>query len=71
MGLETALLAPAEEALRTWAGDRGLGDLDLALREQTGLAISVADESLNCMAIGTGKALEYEKQLRHVIDYES
>ncbi len=48
-----------------------LGELDLALREQTGLAISVADESLNCVALGTGKALEYEKQLRHVIDYES
>ena len=48
-----------------------LGQLDLALREQTGLAISVADESLNCVALGTGKALEYEKQLRHVIDYES
>jgi rod shape-determining protein MreB len=48
-----------------------LGDLDLALREQTGLSISVADESLNCVALGTGKALEYEKQLRHAIDYES
>jgi len=48
-----------------------LGDLDLALREQTGLAISIADESLNCVALGTGKALEYEKQLRHVIDYDS
>ena len=48
-----------------------LGQLDLALREQTGLAISVADESLNCVALGTGKALEYEKQLSHVIDYES
>jgi rod shape-determining protein MreB len=48
-----------------------LGDLDLALREQTGLAISVADECLNCVAIGTGKALEYEKLLRHAIDYDS
>ena len=48
-----------------------LGDLDLSLREQTGLSISVANESLNCVALGTGKALEYEKQLRHVIDYES
>jgi rod shape-determining protein MreB len=48
-----------------------LGELDLALREQTGLAISVADESLNCVALGTGKALEYEKQLSHVIDYDS
>ena len=48
-----------------------LGDLDLALREQTGLAVSVADEPLNCVALGTGKALEYERQLRHVIDYDS
>ena len=48
-----------------------LGDIDLALREQTGLAISVADQTLNCVALGTGKALEYETQLRHVIDYDS
>jgi len=48
-----------------------LGELDLALREQTGLAVSIADESLNCVAMGTGKALEYEKQLRHAIDYDS
>ncbi|MEO1314591.1 MAG: rod shape-determining protein, partial [Pseudomonadota bacterium] len=46
-----------------------LGDLDLALREQTGLAISVADETLNCVALGTGKALEFEQQLSHVIDF--
>ena len=48
-----------------------LGDLDLALREQTGLAVSIADDSLNCVALGTGKALEFEKQLRHAIDYDS
>jgi len=48
-----------------------LGNLDLALREQTGLGVSIADESLNCVALGTGKALEFEKQLRHAIDYES
>ena len=48
-----------------------LGELDLALREQTGLAVSVAEDSRNCVALGTGKALEYEKQLRHIIDYES
>jgi rod shape-determining protein MreB len=46
-----------------------LGDLDMALREQTGLAITVADEPLHCVALGTGKALEFEKQLMHVIDY--
>jgi rod shape-determining protein MreB len=48
-----------------------LGDIDLALRERTGLAISVADQTLSCVALGTGRALEYEKQLRHVIDYDS
>ena len=48
-----------------------LGELDLALREQTGLPISIADQSLNCVALGTGKALEYEKQLHHVIDYDT
>ena len=49
-----------------------LGELESGLaRKQTGLSISVADEALNCVAIGTGKALEYEKQLRHAIDYES
>ena len=46
-----------------------LGDLDLALREQTGLAITVADDSMNCVALGTGKSLEFERQLAHVIDY--
>jgi rod shape-determining protein MreB and related proteins len=46
-----------------------LGDLDLALREQTGLAISVAEDPLNCVALGTGKALEFENQLAHVIDF--
>lgn len=46
-----------------------LGDLDLSLREQTGLSISVADQPLNCVALGTGKSLEFESQLLHVIDY--
>jgi rod shape-determining protein MreB len=46
-----------------------LGDIDLALREHTGLAISIAEESLSCVAIGTGKSLEFETQLAHVIDF--
>jgi rod shape-determining protein MreB len=48
-----------------------LGDLDLALREQTGLAISVAETPLDCVALGTGKSLEYAKQLEHIIDFSS
>ena len=46
-----------------------LGDLDLALREQTGLAITIAEDPLNCVALGTGKALEFETQLAHVLEY--
>lgn len=52
-------------------GGAMLGELDLALREQTGLMVSLADQPMNCVALGTGKALEFEKQLRHVIDYDS
>ena len=52
-------------------GGAMLGEMDLALREQTGLMISLADQPMSCVALGTGKALEYEKQLRHVIDYDS
>jgi rod shape-determining protein MreB len=48
-----------------------LGELDLSLREQTGLSISIANDPLSCVALGTGKALDFEKELRHVIDYDS
>ena len=46
-----------------------LGDLDLALREQTGLPVTVAEDPLTCVALGTGKSLEFETQLAHVIDF--
>jgi hypothetical protein len=46
-----------------------LGDVDLALREHTGLAIAIAEAALNCVGLGTGKSLEFENQLAHVIDF--
>ena len=70
-GKSESLSSAALLFLQEAGGGALLGDLDLALREQTGLSISVANEPLNCVALGTGKALEYEKQLRHVIDYDS
>jgi rod shape-determining protein MreB len=48
-------------------GGAHLGDLDLSLRQQTGLAISVAEEPLHCVALGTGKALEHLNVLGHVM----
>lgn len=38
-----------------------LGDIDRVLREATGLPVSVAEEPLTCVAIGTGRALEDPK----------
>ena len=44
-----------------------LGNLDVVLREATGLPVSIGDEPLTCVAIGTGRALEEMKTLRHVL----
>ncbi len=60
-----------ERGVMLTGGGALLAELDVALREQTGLAVSVANDCLNSVAIGTGLALEYEKQFRHVIDYAS
>ncbi len=48
-----------------------LGDLDIALRDQTGLPVMVANNPLDCVALGTGKVLEFERQIAHVVDYDS
>ncbi|GLQ06429.1 rod shape-determining protein [Sneathiella chinensis] len=44
-----------------------LGNFDYVLRHATGLPVSIADEPLSCVAIGTGRALEELKTLRHVL----
>ena len=44
-----------------------LGNLDQVLREATGLPVSVGDEPLMCVALGTGRALEEMKTLRNVL----
>ena len=44
-----------------------LGNLDFVLRDATGLPVSVADEPLTCVALGTGRCLEEMKTLRHVL----
>ena len=38
-----------------------LGNLDFVLRHATGLPVSIADEALSCVALGTGKALDQEE----------
>ncbi|MEO1017994.1 MAG: rod shape-determining protein [Pseudomonadota bacterium] len=44
-----------------------LGNLDFVLRHSTGLPVSLADEPLNCVALGTGRCLEEMKSLRSVL----
>jgi len=41
--------------------------LDAVLRDATGLPVVVAEEALSCVALGTGRALEELKRLRHVL----
>jgi rod shape-determining protein MreB len=44
-----------------------LGNLDFVLRHATGLPVSLAEEPLTCVALGTGRCLEEMKILRHVL----
>lgn len=44
-----------------------LKHLDKVLRDETGLPVSVADDPLSCVAIGTGAALENDKSMRSVL----
>lgn len=44
-----------------------LRNLDTILREATGLPVSIAEDPLSCVALGTGKALEQMKTLRSVL----
>ena len=44
-----------------------LANLDFVLRHATGLPVSIADEPLSCVALGTGRCLEEMKTLKHVL----
>ncbi len=41
-----------------------LGNLDFVLRHSTGLPVSIADEPLSCVALGTGRVLEDMKKFK-------
>lgn len=41
--------------------------LDQVLRDATGLPVVVAEDALQCVALGTGRALEEMKRLRNVL----
>lgn len=44
-----------------------LNNLDIVLRRTTGLPVTIAEDPLSCVVLGTGKALEHMKPLRNVL----
>ncbi len=44
-----------------------LSNLDYVLRYATGLPVSIADDPLSCVALGSGRALEEMRTLRNVV----
>ncbi len=48
-----------------------LGNLDLVLRHATGLPVSIAEDPLSCVALGTGHCLEDMKQWTNVFSSSS
>jgi rod shape-determining protein MreB len=44
-----------------------LTNIDYVLRHATGLPVTIADDPLSCVALGTGRVLEEMKRMRHVL----
>jgi rod shape-determining protein MreB len=44
-----------------------LANLDQVLRDETGLPVSIADDALSCVALGTGRTLENTRAMRHML----
>ena len=56
-----------EKGIVMTGGGSLLHNLDYVLREATGLPVSIADDPLSCVALGTGQALEQIKVLKDVL----
>jgi rod shape-determining protein MreB len=56
-----------ERGTRHDGGGALLSNLDLVLRHATRLPVSIADDPLTCVALGTGRALEEMKTLKNVL----
>ena len=56
-----------EKGIVLTGGGAMLREMDAVLREATGLPISIAEDPLFCVVMGTGRCLEELKTLRHVL----
>ncbi len=56
-----------DKGIMMTGGGALLGNLDLVLRQATGLPVSIADDPLSCVALGTGRCLEDLRTLKSVL----
>ena len=56
-----------EKGIVLTGGGSLLNNLDFVLRHATGLAVTIADDPLSCVVLGTGHALEDTKALKNVL----
>ena len=56
-----------EKGIVLTGGGAMLREVDTVLRDATGLPISIAEDPLSCVVMGTGRCLEELKTLRHVL----
>ena len=56
-----------DKGIMLTGGGALLSNLDLVLRHATGLPVSIADDPLTCVALGSGRALEEMKTLKNVL----
>ena len=56
-----------EKGIMLTGGGAQLNNLDLVLRHATGLPVSIAEEPLTCVVLGTGRTLEEMHTLRDVL----
>lgn len=56
-----------EKGIMLTGGGALLRNLDVILRERTGLPVSVADDALSCVVLGTGKCIENLEQWKGVL----
>jgi rod shape-determining protein MreB len=56
-----------DKGIMMTGGGSLLGNLDQVIRQATGLPVSIADDPLSCVALGTGRCLEDLKHLKSVL----
>jgi rod shape-determining protein MreB len=56
-----------DKGIMLTGGGALLSNLDHVIRQATGLPVSIADDPLSCVALGTGRCLEDLKHLKSVL----